>query len=158
MDSHDPGVTNWEGIGPNGSLYEDGFTSMAHGWSTGVLPALTHELLGAQPTSPGYTAWKVSPHPGSVAWAQGELPTPHGPLRVAWTNSPAQFKLTVHAPKNTAGVVVFPQMAKDVVVRVNGSTVWDGHRAARGDVKVVDGHVTITAPHAGAHHFTATPR
>jgi hypothetical protein len=36
--------------------------------------------------------------------------------------------------------------------------VWDGHRAAHGDVKVVDGYVTITALHAGTHHFTVTPR
>jgi hypothetical protein len=158
MDSHDPGVTNWEGIGPNGSLYEGGFTSMAHGWSTGVLPALTHELLGGRPTSPGYTEWKVRPHPGSVAWAQGELPTPHGPLGIAWTNSRARFSLTVHAPKHTVGVVVLPQPAKDVVVRVNGEKVWDGHHAARGDVQVVDGYVTITALHAGAHRFTLTPR
>ncbi|WP_425827057.1 discoidin domain-containing protein [Streptomyces fractus] len=54
MDAHDPGITHWEGIGPDGIPYEDAYTSMAHGWSTGVLPALTHQLLGARPTAPGY--------------------------------------------------------------------------------------------------------
>ncbi|MFF2514273.1 hypothetical protein [Streptomyces sp. NPDC058086] len=48
--------------------------------------------------------------------------------------------------------------AASVGVRVNGDKVWDGHRAAHRDVKVVDGYATITALHAGAHHFTVTPR
>ena len=46
MYTSDPGITAWEGIGPGGTPYEGAFTSMAHGWSTGALPALTNELLG----------------------------------------------------------------------------------------------------------------
>lgn len=49
MANHDPGITMWEGIGPNGSPYEQGFTSMAHGWSSGVVPALTNHVLGVTP-------------------------------------------------------------------------------------------------------------
>ena len=75
MDTHDPGVTDWEGIGPGGTPYEGTYTSMAHGWSTGVLPALTNELLGAAPTAPGFATWRVAPQPGDVAWARGVLPT-----------------------------------------------------------------------------------
>ncbi|MZD09943.1 alpha-L-rhamnosidase, partial [Streptomyces sp. SID5785] len=87
MDRHDPQITHWEGIGPGGSLYEGAYTSMAHGWSTGVLPALTHQLLGALPLSPGYATWQVRPNAGDVHWAQGELPTPHGVLGVLWEQS-----------------------------------------------------------------------
>src|SRR6202012_3465142 len=84
MYNHDPGITAWEGIGPGGTLYEGAFTSMAHGWSTGVLPALTNNLLGAAPTAPGFATWTVRPNPGSVTWARGQVPTPHGPLSVRW--------------------------------------------------------------------------
>ncbi|MFE4722795.1 alpha-L-rhamnosidase C-terminal domain-containing protein, partial [Streptomyces sp. NPDC056728] len=108
MEGHDPGITHWEGIGPNGSLYEGAYTSMAHGWSTGVLPALTHQLLGAKPTSPGYAAWEVRPFTGSVRWARGELPTPHGPLGVEWERKGGTFTLTVHAPRGTRGIVALP--------------------------------------------------
>ncbi len=80
MDRNDPGITHWEGIGPNGSLYEDAYTSMAHGWSTGVLPALTNNLLGARPTSPGFATWEVRPQPAGVDWATGQLPHPARPL------------------------------------------------------------------------------
>ena len=42
----DPEITFWEGIGPNGSAYDEGFTSMAHGWSTGIGPLMTNYVLG----------------------------------------------------------------------------------------------------------------
>lgn len=42
MAAHNPTVTMWEGIGPGGTAYESGFTSMAHGWSTGVVPLMSN--------------------------------------------------------------------------------------------------------------------
>ena len=30
------------------------YTSAAHGWSTGVVPELTNDLLGAAPAEPGF--------------------------------------------------------------------------------------------------------
>ncbi|GAA2348621.1 FCD domain-containing protein [Streptomyces kunmingensis] len=129
MDSHDPGITHWEGTGPDGSLYEGAYTSMAHGWSTGVLPALTHQLLGARPTAPGYTGWEVRPHPGDVTWAHGQLPTPAGPLTVDWTHTTTTFTLTVEAPGGTRGAVSLPVDAARSVVRQEGHVVRDGRRA-----------------------------
>jgi len=110
MAAHDPGITSWEGIGPGGSMYEQGFTSAAHGWSTGVVPALTNDLLGALPTSPGFATWSITPHPGSIAWARGELPTPHGGLIVEWhqATATAPFTLTVTVPPGTSGTVSLP--------------------------------------------------
>ncbi|MBO4255716.1 alpha-L-rhamnosidase-related protein [Streptomyces griseorubiginosus] len=155
MDAHDPGITNWEGIGPGGSLYEDAYTSMAHGWSTGVLPALTHHLLGARPTSPGYATWEVCPQPGDVSWAQGQLPTPHGPLRVAWENSGSVFRLEVEVPRGTRGTVALPGDSGRLTVRADGRRMWDGHRASDGTVGVEDGRVTITGLAPGTHTVTA---
>jgi len=108
MTSHDPGITDWEGVGANGSMYEGAYTSAAHGWSTGVVSELTNQLLGASPTSPGFATWDVTPHPGDVAWAKGQLPTPHGPLQVAWTSGEHTFRLTVDAPRGTSGTVTLP--------------------------------------------------
>jgi hypothetical protein len=155
MDSHDPGVTNWEGIGPNGSLYEDAYTSMAHGWSTGVLPALTHQLLGARPTAPGYASWEVRPHPGPLAWAQGRLPTPHGPLDVRWTNQDGTFSLTVRAPRGTSGTVAVPAGDGRVTVRAGHRTLWDGHRATVPGVRRDGDHIMVTGLGAGSHTLTA---
>ena len=155
MDQHDPGTTNWEGIGPNGSLYEDAFTSMAHGWSTGVLPALTHHLLGARPTSPGYATWEVRPHPGDVAWAQGQLPTPHGGLSVAWENSATRFLLDVEVPRGTRADVVLPGDGARLTVHTDGRPVWDGQRASDRGVRLLDGSVTLRGLGPGTHTVTA---
>jgi hypothetical protein len=108
MASHDPGTTDWEGIGAGGSMYEGPYTSAAHGWSTGVVSELTNQLLGAAPATPGYATWTVQPHPGTVRWARGQLPTPHGPLQVSWTNGTDAFQLTVVAPAGTSGTVTLP--------------------------------------------------
>jgi hypothetical protein len=128
---------------------------MAHGWSTGVLPALTHDLLGAGPTSPGYATWEVRPQPGDVAWAQGQLPTPHGALRVAWQNSGRTFHIVLDVPKETRGTLVLPGDGRRLTVRARGRTLWDGRHAATDGLGVVDGRVTISGLGPGTHDFTA---
>ncbi|MBA2393198.1 MAG: hypothetical protein H0V70_10695 [Ktedonobacteraceae bacterium] len=41
-------------------------------------------MLGISPVSPGYQAWLVQPHPGSVAWSEGQVPTKYGILSTRW--------------------------------------------------------------------------
>jgi hypothetical protein len=157
MAGHGPGITDWEGIGAGGSLYEGAFTSAAHGWSTGVVPALTNDLLGATPTGPGFSTWSVQPHPGSVTWARGQLPTPHGPLQVSWVRGSGaqQFALTLTAPRGTAGDVAVP-VAGTVVVRVDGHTVWNGAGGTGLGATLQDGYVTLHGVQPGTHTITVT--
>jgi len=145
MSSHDPGVTDWEGVGPGGSLYEGGFTSAAHGWATGVLPALTNDLLGARPTGVGFSTWTVAPHPGTVSWAKGRLPTPHGPLDVSWSRGSGTFTLTLTVPAGTSGDVAVPADGAQVELTVDGTL-----RLAQPQ----DGSVTVQAIGAGSHTVT----
>ncbi|WP_344819473.1 alpha-L-rhamnosidase C-terminal domain-containing protein [Actinoplanes cyaneus] len=123
MTTHDSGSAAWEGIGPGGEPYEGGFTSMAHGWSTGVVPALTTELLGVTPTAPGFTTWAVVPHPGTVTWAKGVVPTPHGRLTVSWEGTAGSFTLRITAPAGTRGRVTLPDGTGRTRVTVDGRTV-----------------------------------
>jgi hypothetical protein len=155
MDRNDPGTTNWEGIGPAGSAYEGAYTSMAHGWSTGVLPALTNQLLGVQPTAPGFATWSVSPHPGSVAWARGQVPTPHGPILADWQHpASGSFTLTVRGPHGTRGSVAVPTDGRAVKVLVDRRVAWDGTKAkAYGAERQADRIVLDGLP-AGTHTVT----
>ena len=158
MAGHGPGTTDWEGIGADGSMYEGAYTSAAHGWSTGVVPALTNDLLGATPTGPGFSTWSVQPHPGSVTWARGQLPTPHGPLQVSWNvgNGAQQFGLTLTAPKGTSGDVSVPVTGK-AVVRVDGRIVWNGTAASAGSgATLQNGYVTLPGLRPGTHTVTVT--
>jgi hypothetical protein len=158
MAEHGPGITDWEGIGAGGSMYEGAYTSAAHGWSTGVVPALTNDLLGATPTAPGFSSWSVAPHPGSVTWARGQLPTPHGPLTVDWKRGSGdrQFTLDLTAPKGTSGVVDVPATGSQVTVRVDGKVAWDGTRAHAFQAALKDGRVTLHGIPAGSHTITVS--
>jgi hypothetical protein len=110
MAAHDPGKTDWEGIGAGGSLYEGAYTSTAHGWSTGVVPALTNDLLGVQPTGVGFATWNLQPNPGNVRWAQGTVPTPHGAISVSWSQDPGgSLRITVDVPRGTTATLRLPQ-------------------------------------------------
>jgi hypothetical protein len=145
MSSHDPGITDWEGVGPGGSLYEGGFTSAAHGWATGVLPALTNDLLGARPTGPGFSTWSVAPHPGTVSWARGRLPTPHGPLDVSWSQASGTFTLTVTVPAGTSGVIAAPADGAQVELAVDGTDIV---------AQPQNGYVTLQGVGVGSHTVT----
>jgi len=125
MAAQDPGVTHWEGIGTDGEKYEAQDTSLAHGWSTGVVPLLTNYVLGVTPTKPGFEGWRVDPvvisspsdsndnkgggkggAAGGIDWARGTVPTPKGPLAVSWDlDDEGQVVVVVNAPKGTKGVV-----------------------------------------------------
>jgi len=155
MATHDPGLTDWEGIGAGGSMYEGPYTSAAHGWSTGVLPALTNDLLGATPTGPGFSTWSVQPHPGTVTWARGQLPTPHGALDVSWTVGTGRhaFSLTVDAPRGTSGAISVPTNGKRVQVRVDGHLVWDG---SHGNGAQLDGTYVSMNVNSGHHAVTVS--
>lgn len=150
MYTHDPGITDWEGISTGGTPYEGAYTSMAHGWSTGVVPELTNDLLGATPTGPGFSTWSVQPHPTSVAWAEGQLPTPHGPLDVSWRQGNGQFTLHVTAPRGTSGDIAVPGADAHAQVIVDGRTVWrDGTGQAFG-ATLANGYVTLHGIRGGS--------
>lgn len=153
MAAHDPGTTAWEGIGVGGSMYQGGFTSAAHGWSTGVVPALTNNLLGVTPTGPGFSTWTVQPRPGSVSWTRGRVPTPQGPLDVNWkkNDSGAAFRMTVSAPVRTIGVISVPVEKAQAEVRIDGRLVWDGVRGRGYNAALSDGYVTLRGIRPGNH-------
>ncbi|KAL2061109.1 hypothetical protein VTL71DRAFT_7382 [Oculimacula yallundae] len=143
MSTHDPGITTWEGIGANGEPYEDGFTSMAHGWGTGVTPALTNYVLGIMPSGPGFSTWSVKPIPGDVKWAKGRVATPKGPIDVSWTGDSTGFYLSVTSPAGTMGVVSIP---------VQNSTVSYDFMVVDG--KMDGGYVNMAVRGGSTHTFT----
>ena len=149
MVSHDPTITVWEGIGPNGSKYEQSYTSCAHGWSTGVVSLLSNYVLGVMPTGPGFDTYTVKPYPPSnLTWASGEVSTPHGPISVKWEAKPSgsAFELTVVAPKGTLGTISVPANA--------GQAVYLDREKTK--AKVVNDYVTFGKLQPGTHTVKVT--
>ncbi|KAK2003723.1 Six-hairpin glycosidase [Colletotrichum falcatum] len=133
MSSQDPGVTFWEGIGPGGRPYEDGYTSMAHGWSTGLVPLMSGWVLGVKPTGPGFRTWSVAPETAGLGWARGVVPTPGGEgIGVQWEQGgDGDVRIQVRAAEGSRGVVGVPVRARGAVVELDGEVVYAGRDGAR---------------------------
>jgi hypothetical protein len=58
-------------------------------------------VLGVNPTSPGFATFTVSPHPDAIETAEGDVPTPHGPIHVSWRQTDDDLILQVDAPPGT---------------------------------------------------------
>jgi len=120
--------TMWENVsGSNGQPGLGARTSLAHGWSTTPVSALSGYVLGVQPATAGYATWTVQPHPGDLTWAEGNVPTPHGTIGVGWAGESGadQFSMQVTAPSGTTGTIAVPTYgATNPIVAVNGATVW----------------------------------
>ncbi|MEW6269012.1 MAG: family 78 glycoside hydrolase catalytic domain, partial [Thermodesulfobacteriota bacterium] len=56
--------------------------SRCHGWSATPTRDLVVHVLGVGPAEPGFTAARVAPRLGDLAWARGSVPTPFGLLHV----------------------------------------------------------------------------
>ncbi|TDZ73457.1 hypothetical protein CTRI78_v001139 [Colletotrichum trifolii] len=134
MGGQDPGVTFWEGIGDEGRPYEDGYTSMAHGWATGNVPLMTSYVLGVKPTGPGFKTWSVAPVRAGLRWARGVVPTPEGHgIGIDWKEDEEGFRMEVFAPEGTRGVVGV-EIGGDDVVEVDGRVVY-GQGGAKAKVE-----------------------
>jgi hypothetical protein len=152
MTTHDPTVTVWEGIGPGGSLYEGSYTSMAHGWSTGVVSLLSNYVLGVRPTGPGFSSWMLEPHVSGLSWARGVVPTPLGDIAVSWdVEADNCFRLTVTVPLGSKAKIGVPA-SKNAEVRVDGRIVFKRGASCVGDeVSTHDARVFIEDVTSGEH-------
>ncbi len=123
--------TVWESMQLDG-LPKSGGISLAHGWAGGPVPALSGYVLGIRPASPGYRHWIVAPQTGNLRFAQGQAPTPHGPVVSRWRRTRRSFKLTVVGPRGTSGLVEVPLIALRKRIALDGKVVWPHARGAHG--------------------------
>jgi hypothetical protein len=104
--SQDPGSSFWEHVEPDGTPNLKQFSSLAHGWAAGPVISLTTQVLGVQPTDPGFSRYTVIPHPADLAWVQGRVPTPYGAIDVGWErDANGQFTMDISAPIGTTGPI-----------------------------------------------------
>ena len=88
--------------------------SHCHGWSAGPANLLPAKILGVTPTAPGYREVSIRPALGDLTWAKGEIPTPHGQIRVSLTG-PTTGEVTL-----PAGVTGTLQIAGRAPLRLTG--------------------------------------
>ena len=154
----------WESVNPDGAPGIGADTSLSHGWSTTPASALTGYMLGIQPVSPGYATWLVQPQPGDLAWAEGQVPTPHGAVQVSWAGEAGdgEFTMQVTAPSGTSGTIAVPVgSAANPIVYVGGKVVWSngtftGVTGVTG-ASQSGGYVYLTGVQPGTYLVAANP-
>jgi hypothetical protein len=140
--------TFWEFVNDQG-LPTRGFDSLAHAWGAGPTQVLTESVLGATAVNPGYSTWQVKPHPGTLTWAQGQVPTATGSLTVRWAQDTAgQFQLEVASPTGTSGEVWVPLAS----ATATSSALTAGPTFLRRS-----GLYDVYAAGAGTFRFSSTP-
>ena len=157
--------TMWENISAsNGQVGFGASSSLAHGWATTPVSALSGYFLGVQPATAGYATWTVEPHPGDLSWAEGNVPTPHGSIAVDWAGQKGtgEFSMQVTAPSGTTGTIAVPTYgATDPIVTVGGQTVWsDGTFTATTGITGASSdanYVYLTGVQPGTYLVAANP-
>ncbi len=135
MVTHGPRQGMWETIGPfgQGPIGD----SWEHGWSSGAAIALTGYVLGIRPAEPGYRSFLAEPEPSGVSWADGTVPTPHGPIEFSWKQTSSAFTAAINTP--VGGTMILPV--------VGTKTILDGKAI---EPPGLGGHTTINVS-AGSH-------
>jgi hypothetical protein len=159
VDKDDPLYTGglWEFKNNDGGVNR-ATASLAHGWAASPTVQLTEQVLGVTPVDPGYATWSIKPHPDSLKWAQGAVPTRYGDILAGWSSNPHAAWLNLHAetPAGTSGTIAVPATGKAVVI-VNGRIAWDRGTSRAYQASAADGYVQLTVP-GGTYDVTVVTR
>ena len=98
--------------------------SLCHAWGASPLYLLGKYYLGVQPLSPGYTSYAVEPVLGGLQWMEGEVPTPHGNIKLSCNRR----RIRVHAVTGK-GILRFSSstrpVCKEAVIREAGHRIYE---------------------------------
>lgn len=104
--------------------------SLCHGWSAAPAYFLSTQILGVEPAAPGYASVRVTPRAAGLNWADGVVPTPHGPVRVNWSRDERQWDIAVDLPVGMTGnLIILEQTAEP---QADGEAPGSGERDGAG--------------------------
>ena len=124
-----------------------------HAWGAAPAKILPRKVLGVEPLDPGYAKILISPHPGNLAWAEGRVPTPRGPVALRFEMNGKTSSLKVVIPPTTTAVVSVPAGDAHHVTE-SGMPVAQGSRAKF--LRMENG-AAIYEVGAGTFRFTSVP-
>jgi alpha-L-rhamnosidase len=120
-EAYDPG---WYHEDFHSSLQSDNrsgyFVSLGHAWSAGPTAWLMEQVLGINPTGPGFSTVDIRPDLIDLQWAKGAEPTPHGLLKVEAHKTTTGISIAIDLPSGVTASVAVPTTSTTVIV--NGQT------------------------------------
>jgi len=129
--------------------------SMSHGWGSNVLVEIQRWLLGVRPSGAGFETFDVAPPVSGPLSALGTVPTPRGPVVVAWRR-PAKDRpatsVDLLVPPNATATLSLAGMHPNTVTE--SGTPVEQVAGVRVAPSVADATVLLVG--AGTYHFQST--
>lgn len=104
-----------------------------HAWGAAPANLLPRFILGVEAAKPGWTHASIAPQTGGLSSASGRVPTPRGPIDVAWTDG-AVFSLRLSLPPGVSAHLTLPAAAASNTVLINGQPVAARREGSRWQV------------------------
>lgn len=79
---------------------------------TAIAGIFSAYVLGVVPTAPGFASFDVRPQTANLSWAEGEVPTPHGAIRVRWDRAGSALSMRLTVPEGTMAHVAWGATSK----------------------------------------------
>ena len=119
-----------------------------HAWGAAPANILPRKLLGVEPIEPGWTRLQICPRLGNLKWAEGRVPTPHGPVLVR-AETGNEFRLNVSVPAGTTAMIFLPAKSAERITE-SGKPLSAGPIEL---VRLIDGRAELEVP-AGSYKLT----
>jgi alpha-L-rhamnosidase len=148
----DQGATTWwELLTPNQGRGH----SLSHAWGGSPTWFLSSHVLGGTVTGPNQ--WNVAPHPADLEHAEGAIPLGGDLLEIAWQHPACgQFNLALSAPPVSTGEILLPISRHDVLVTLDGITIWDDGPTGVHPVEMTEIGLLIDEVGDGEHQVSAS--
>jgi hypothetical protein len=115
-----------------------------HIWGTAPANLFPKYILGVRPVSPGWNQVLVRPSPGSLESASGVIPTPRGPIQIAWSRE-ANWELKLSLPPGVTAQLELPASDPTAVVTLDDEVITPVLENNRWRINSsVQGKVTVT--------------
>jgi len=101
-----------------------------HAWGAAPAWLLPRHVLGVRPMKAGWSQILIRPNHGTLTHAQGTVPTPLGPVEVAWSRDPA-FRLRLAVPRGMTARIELPAARLSRGIRSHGRPVPARRAAGR---------------------------
>ena len=121
-----------------------------HAWGAAPANIIPRMLLGVGPVAPGWSHLRIYPRLGKLRWAEGRIPTPHGPVTVR-AESGDEYRLDVTVPVGTTASVIIPARSSQAVTESGKPLTASGPVKSRSK----DGQSAEVDVPAGSFKFSA---
>jgi len=123
------------------------YVSLSHGWASGPTAWMMDNVLGITPEEPGFSRTLIRPDLLDLDSAQGDVPSPHGPIHVELKKTNGKVIATLDLPEGTQTRVLFPVAAANEQVFVNDQPLGGrvSEEGKRKEIQLGPGHFILHA-------------